>query len=67
MPLSPALCQEGRARPADITSPPAGQEDSCLQVEKLLETAKKKNKIKVSAHSHPAPPFHQRGAGAALG
>lgn len=44
MPLSPALCQEGRARPADITSPPAGQEDGCLQVEKLLETAKKKKK-----------------------
>lgn len=51
MPLSPALCQEGRARPADITSPPAGQEDGCLQVEKLLETAKKKKKSKC-----PLPP-----------
>lgn len=67
MPLSPALCQEGRARPADITSPPAGQEDGCLQVEKLLETAKKKKKNKSKCPLPPCSALPPAGSGRCAG
>lgn len=49
MPLSPALCQEGRARPADITSPPAGQEERLLTGLRSCFKLQKKSKC-------PLPP-----------